>query len=306
MQFMSIRCLNCHNVDQHARLGHDEIPYCSQVQSSRRVAISAAPTYPYQCACTSDLVPEIGTEQQIQEQLQNEMDLELSNMFSRTLNLSYQPAPPQQTPLTPPSSSPISPNFSISQPYHYSAQIRVPPSPGADHDPVAAQLLQETTFAQTEKEQQALQAQASAAFAQQQQQQAAFEQAARDREYAEYLINSDLSSPNSRNELEIAVAHGLISNEEYRAAVEKTQQKALMAQQAEQHAKALKEDCSAMDMLSSARQEKKRSESDPMSRRSEWCNDYYGGVDQSYMDEEAPCSVGGWEQGCRLKPFDYY
>lgn len=160
-------------------------------------------------------------------------------------------------------------------------------------------MFLEAASAQAEREQQALQAQASAAFAEQQQQQLEMEQKARDREYAEYLLTSDLSSGNSRNELEIAIAHGLISTEEYRAAVEKMQVRAGLVGQGESFGRALGEDCSAMEMLQRAKQERETE------RRSEWCNDYYGGMDESVEDEEAPCSVGGWEQGCRLRPFDY-
>ncbi|KAF8252678.1 hypothetical protein K440DRAFT_631590 [Wilcoxina mikolae CBS 423.85] len=56
-----------------------------------------------------------------------------------------------------------------------------------------------------------------------------------------------------------------------------------------------------MEMLSAA----KRREVDPVYRTSEWFNDYYGGVDMSFVeDEEVPCSIYAGAGGCFLRPFD--
>ena len=126
----------------------------------------------------------------------------------------------------------------------------------------------------------------------------------RDREYAEYLMATDLSSPNSLNELEIALAHGIISEAEYRASIQSWQDKARLAEERQRHRammqvnppKALGEDCTAMDLLSAARKKE---------RLSEWTNDYYGGVDKGwFQDEESPCSVYSSTAGRMLRPFD--
>ncbi|KAI5776526.1 hypothetical protein EDC01DRAFT_451540 [Geopyxis carbonaria] len=281
MQFLSIRCLNCSNVDDLPRMHHDNIPYCSQ------------------CASTSNLVPEMPEAPKTPENNDTDMDMDLAAMFNRHLNLTYKHSENHSTPITPPSSSPTATNFSISQHYHHSSHLMAPPSPQSsepsnDFDPVSAQLFNEATAH-------------SAA------QLAAAEQSRKDREYAEYLMGSDLSSPNSLNELQIAVAHGIISSQEYSNAVDALTHKAQIAQAAEAHSammqsKALEENCSAMDMLSAAARQSQKS--DPVFRSSEWFNDYYGGVDQEAamaMDDESPCSVSAWENsgGCRLQPFDY-
>jgi len=156
-------------------------------------------------------------------------------------------------------------NFSISQHYHHSShQLHAPPSPQQSHteeemldsaDPVSAQLF----------------------FEQQQQQQEQTKSS--DREYAEYLMSSDLSSPNSINELEIALAHGIISSQEYQSSIESYKHKAQIAEDARRHqemmnnaqSQALEENCSAMELLSAA----KRRELDPVYRTSEWFNEYY-------------------------------
>lgn len=116
------------------------------------------------------------------------------------------------------------------------------------------------------------------------------QQRQRDREYAEYLLASDLSSPTSENELEIALAHGLISAEEY-----------------ERHQRgrrrALGEGCSAMEMLSAANKERERAQ--PW--YAEWENETYGSIDvgMGESDEESPCAVGMGASGGRLRPFDF-
>jgi len=66
---------------------------------------------------------------------------------------------------------------------------------------------------------------------------------------------------------------------------------------------ALAENCSAHDMLMNARRERERR--DPVYRSAEWFNDYYGGVDSSFInDDEAPCSLYGAGGGSRLRPFE--
>lgn len=59
----------------------------------------------------------------------------------------------------------------------------------------------------------------------------------------------------------------------------------------------LEEECDALSLLSAAGQQR-----DPVFRNSEFFNDYYGGGDVGWgEDEEAPCVVG---TGGRLRPFD--
>lgn len=85
-------------------------------------------------------------------------------------------------------------------------------------------------------------------------------------------MSSDLSSPNSVNELEIALAHGIISAEEYQHAITAARRKQeMMNEEMLRNAgasRALGENCSAMDMLSAARREKEE-------QQQQWCNDYY-------------------------------
>ncbi|KAF8543550.1 hypothetical protein BDD12DRAFT_915792 [Trichophaea hybrida] len=286
MQFLSVRCLNCQNLDTFPRINLDEIPYCGQ------------------CASTTNLVPEPQPLQKPPQQQQSTMpydDDELIQLFSRNLYLTQQQPSPAAPPTPPMSaSSPTCQNFSITQHYHHSShQLHAPPSPQQSHnedemldpsDPVSAQLFFEVQQQQVQQQQ----------------------TKSSDREYAEYLMSSDLSSPNSINELEIALAHGIISNQEYQQSIDNYKHNAQIAEDARRHQemmmtqqqqqqKALGENCSAMEMLSAA----KRREIDPVYRTSEWFNDYYGGVDMSFVeDEEVPCSIYAGAGGCFLRPFD--
>ncbi|KAA8902956.1 hypothetical protein FN846DRAFT_780324 [Sphaerosporella brunnea] len=245
MQFLSVRCLACQNLDSFPRMSYEDIPYCSQ------------------CASTSDLVPE--TPPAATKAPAATTPDDLIALFNQQLYLS---SSQQQQLATPPTSPiPATAKFSISQHYNHSMH----------HTPQQQQRQQQ---------QQAPSPPSSAKSA--------------DREYAEYLLASDLSSPNSLNELEIALAHGIVSGEEYARAVAgytlATQREQAQRYQMQHQRKALEEDCSAMDMLRAAKSR------DDMSA---WCNDYYGGVDSGFVDdEEAPCSVYAGNAGCRLRPFD--
>jgi hypothetical protein len=176
---------------------------------------------------------------------------DLISLFNQQLFLSSPPPPPpqqqqQQQQPTPP----LSPaNFSISQHYHHSAH-RTPLSP--PHSTIDDSEMLE------------------------------LEERDHDREYAEYLLASDLSSPNSLNELEIALAHGVITGQEYSAAARRYLDR--------QGRKALEERCSAAEMLGAAQRE-----------RSAWSNEYYGQLDME-EDEEVPCQVYGAGRG--LRPFE--
>jgi len=217
----------------------------------------------------------------------------LITLFNRNLYFSH-PAAAAASPPTPPLTSPVAASFSISRHYHHSSHPPVqPPSPPATAiaddnemaDDASVQLLHEHHYHQQQQQQQQQQVKSS------------------DREYAEYLMSSDLSSPNSLNELEIALAHGVITPVEYQRSLESYTHRSQLVDNARRHqemmgSRALSENCSAMEMLSAA----KRSGAP----RKEWCNDYYGG-DTSYEDEDelAPCAVYSGASGCRLVPFDY-
>jgi len=268
---LSVRCLNCNNVDEFPRMDFDQIPFCSQ------------------CAATSNLVPE--TPAGKTPGMMSTTDDELTALFSRNLTLA---AP---THFSQPSSN-TEPNFSISQHYTHPTAFQMDSSDDDYNDPVAAQLMRE--------------------------QQASSNSQTGD--YAGYLLSTNPGSSTSLNELEIALAHGAISPEEYRNAIESythTQQLELAAEKHRQYSQhqhdagptsmdmmedtdasaALEENCSAHDMLMKARRERERR--DPVYRSAEWFNDYYGGIDSSFMnqDEEAPCSLYG-AAGSRLRPFD--
>lgn len=146
--------------------------------------------------------------------------------------------------------------------------------------------------------------------------------------YIQYLLTSNLGSDTSSNDLEIALAHGIIDRNEYSRAINVNNQlrqqrghEALMAAQREvmqqesmavqqqlfmemqqsrdMARRGLEENCSAHSLLSASAAQRK----DPVFRTAEFFNDYYGGVDASWEeDEDAPCSV--YAAGGRLRPFD--
>lgn len=152
--------------------------------------------------------------------------------------------------------------------------------------------------------------------------------------YIQYLLNSNLGSESSQNDLEIALAHGIIDQAAYQRALgvhnqllqQRGHEELMMRQREQQEAesmmvqsqlfqemqmremagRALGEDCSAHSLLSASAATRKKQ--DPVFRTAEFFNDYYGGVDASYAyeddDEAAPCSVYGGQAGCRLRPFD--
>jgi len=144
-----------------------------------------------------------------------------------------------------------------------------------------------------------------------------------ERSYIQYLLSSNLGSETSTNDLEIALAHGIIDSNMYNQALEthsqllrqREEQEAqacmiqsqimgeMQQEQARQATAALREDCSAHSLLSVAGGQKTQ---DPAFRTSDFFNDYYGGVDSSYLDDDeyAPCSVYGGQGSCHLRPFD--
>lgn len=72
-----------------------------------------------------------------------------------------------------------------------------------------------------------------------------------------------------------------------------------MQQSRDMARRGLEENCSAHSLLSASAAQRK----DPVFRTAEFFNDYYGGVDASWEeDEDAPCSV--YAAGGRLRPFD--
>ncbi|KAA8894902.1 hypothetical protein FN846DRAFT_785730 [Sphaerosporella brunnea] len=225
MQFLSIRCLACQNLDSFPRMSYEDIPYCSQ------------------CASTSDLVPETAP---TATKAPAPTPDDLIALFNQQLYLS---SSQQQlaTPLTSP--IPATAKFNTSQQYNHSMHHA----------------------SQQQQQQQAPSPSTSAKLA--------------DREYAECLLASDLSSPNSLNELEIALAHGIVSGEEYGRAVAgytlAAQREEAQRYQMQRQRKALEEDCSAMDMLRAA-----KSSDDSTA----WCKYYHGGAGW-VDDEEAPCRV---------------
>ncbi|KAL7272992.1 hypothetical protein RUND412_004179 [Rhizina undulata] len=191
-------------------------------------------------------------------------------------NLSLLDNPPPTPPMSSTTTSPTTANFSISQHYHHS--VHIAPQPPA---PPPQQELSK-----------------------------------QDQTYLQYLLNSNLGSAHSQNELEIALAHGIISHQAYTTAVSafteqmrlNTERERYEAQmrghgQDMQMGEGLQEDCDAASMLAAAQRERERKQ-DPTFRSSDFFNDYYGGVDTGMMDdEETPCSFYGAAQG-RLKPFD--
>ncbi|KAI5858085.1 hypothetical protein BZA05DRAFT_331436, partial [Tricharina praecox] len=270
MHFLSVRCLNCHNLDTFPRLSYDQVPFCSQAHPPELLQL---------CASTNSLVPEgplsgptptsTPTPAPPPPPQMSSADDDFVALFNRNLFFSH---PPAASPPTPPLTSPVAATFSISRHYHHSSHPAV-----------------------------------QSYYHHQQQVKSS------DREYAEYLMSSDLSSPNSLNELEIALAHEIISPVEYQRSLESYTHRSQLEENARRHqvlmgssggggAVALSENCSAMEMLAAA----KRSSNNNVPSRSEWCNDYYGG-DMGYEDEDemAPCAVYTGASGCRLAPFDY-
>lgn len=253
MQFLSVRCLACQNLDSFPRMSYEDIPYCSQ------------------CASTSDLVPE--TPPTATKAPAATTPDDLIALFNQQLYLS---SSQQQlaTPLTSP--IPATAKFNTSQQYNHSMhhasqqqQQQQAPSPStsavdiSDDDLMCDDDLEVSRQLYSEMQLQKL----------------------ADREYAECLLASDLSSPNSLNELEIALAHGIVSGEEYGRAVAgytlAAQREEAQRYQMQRQRKALEEDCSAMDMLRAA-----KSSDDSTA----WCKYYHGGAGW-VDDEEAPCRV---------------
>ncbi|CCX16446.1 hypothetical protein FPQ18DRAFT_339714 [Pyronema domesticum] len=261
MQFISLQCDSCQHTDNFfPRMS----PYCSQCTSN--FGPSKAPSAAQMPADPS--TPRTMT------------DEDLIQLFTRNMQFT-QAAPP--TPIASPTTS----KFSVSQHYNHSSHYPYhPPSPPAaemEMDDASSQLLAEQL--------------ASLQMSTQPQQP---QQKTSDREYMEYLMSSDLSSPNSVNELEIALAHGIISAEEYQHAITAARRKQeMMNEEMLRNAgasRALGENCSAMDMLSAARREKEE-------QQQQWCNDYYPGQQEDVDDEEeSPCSI--YSAGYRLRPFD--
>lgn len=130
-----------------------------------------------------------------------------------------------------------------------------------------------------------------------------------ERAYIQYVLASNLGSEASSNDLEIALAHGIIDHQEYEHAVALNTQ---LRAQKQQHgtavpggvgggralAMALDENCDAHSMMNALAAGRKAPALD------EFRNDYYGGVDRSWEDEDEmnPCSV--YAAGSRLRPFD--
>jgi hypothetical protein len=233
---LSVRCLNCNNVDEFPRMDFEQIPFCSQ------------------CAATSNLVPETPSQK---EPILNTTDDELTALFARNLNLT---APAQ---FTQQQTSTFEPNYSISQHYIQPTSYAMDSD---DNDPAAAQLMREQQTSQLNGN------------------------------YASYLMSTNPGSSTSLNELEIALAHGAISAEEYRNALEQFTVSQQLQSAASKHQEqlqqiqaiqqqqstidnmmddtnstgtlALAENCSAHDMLMNARRERERR--DPVYRSAEW------------------------------------
>lgn len=272
MPFLAVRCLNCNNIDEFPRMDYDEIPYCSQVcPLSILPLLLNLPADTNKCSSTSNLVPATPPSKQ-QSHWGNNGDDELASMFSRGLSLA-------DTPMTPPTSPPTA-NFSVSQHYTHPTNFR-PPTPQQQPQP-SVQQMPDAAMTPTDQE----------------------------RAYIQYVLASNLGSAASSNDLEIALAHGIIDHHEYEHAVALNTQ--LRAQQ-QQHggavpggvggggralAMALDENCDAHSMMNALAAGRKAPGVD------EFRNDYYGGVDTSWEDEDetAPCSV--YAAGARLRPFD--
>lgn len=205
---------------------------------------------------------------------------ELASLFSRNLSLLDNNTPSALPPLTPRTASPTGVNYSISQ--HY---------------------IQPTAFNQP-SEVKFQDASGSSSIS----------PADQERSYLQYLLSSNLGSATSTSDLEIARAHGIIGDDVYgqalaahaRIVYEREQQAAESQLLREsqmyppsQDSMALEEDCSAHSLLSVTGRQK----ADPDLRTAEFFNDYYGGVDSSYLDDDeyAPCAVYG---ACQLRPFD--
>ncbi|CUS13292.1 unnamed protein product [Tuber aestivum] len=255
---------------------------CNNVDQFPRMDYDEIP-YCSQCAATSNLVP--ATPPSKPDQTWTAGD-ELANLFSR--NLSLLDNAPTTLPPTPPGASPTGINFSVSQHYIQPTAFREP----AVEDPRESAARSSAT-------------------------------ADRERSYIQYLLSSNLGSETSTNDLEIARAHGIIDSNMYNQALEthnqllrqREQQEAearmiqaqimdeMQQEQSRQATVALAEDCSAHSLLSAAGGQKTQ---DPVFRTSDFFNDYYGGVDSSFLDDDeyAPCSVYGGQGSCHLRPFD--
>lgn len=175
--------------------------------------------------------------------------------------------------------SPPVANFSVSQHYTHPTTFR-PPTPQLQAQP-SIQHIPDTAMASTDQE----------------------------RAYIQYVLASNLGSETSSNDLEIALAHGIIDHQEYEHAVTLNTQ---LRAQKQQHgtavpggvgggralAMALDENCDAHSMMNALAAGRKAPALD------EFRNDYYGGVDRSWEDEDEmnPCSV--YAAGSRLRPFD--
>ncbi|KAG0123917.1 hypothetical protein HOY82DRAFT_543977 [Tuber indicum] len=254
---------------------------CNNVDQFPRMDFDEIP-YCSQCAASSNLVP--ATPPAKPDQTWASED-ELASLFSRNLSL-LDNAPDARSP-TPPGASPTGINFSISQ--HY---------------------IQPTTFGKPAADKPHESA-------------AGNSNADRERTYIQYLLSSNLGSETSTNDLEIALAHGIIDSNMYHQALgahnqllrQREQQEAearmiqaqimneMQREQSRQATTALGEDCSAHSLLSIASGQKTQ---DPVFRTSDFFNDYYGGVDSGYLDDDeyAPCSVYGGQGSCHLRPFD--
>ncbi|KAH0607320.1 uncharacterized protein H6S33_003308 [Morchella sextelata] len=253
MPYVSVRCLNCNNIDEFPRMDYDEIPYCSQCASTTNLVPTTPPTKP----------------QPGQQQWSDPTSDDLANLFSRNLSLIDPPA-------TPPTSPPATINYSVSQ--HYTHPTYAPFL--AQQQQQQPQPRPATTITTT----------------------------AEQNTYIQYLLQSNLGSTSSQNDLEIALAHGIIDHNTYTHALtthnQLLQQQAQQQQQQMRASQALTEECSAHSMLSASAATKQRS--DPVYRTSEYFNEYYGGVNDEYLDEDemAPCSVYSAGGGGRLRPFD--
>ncbi|RPA94650.1 hypothetical protein L873DRAFT_1700414 [Choiromyces venosus 120613-1] len=254
---------------------------CNNVDQFPRMDYDEIP-YCSQCAATSGLVP--ATPPTKPDQTWEGGD-ELANLFSR--NLSLRDNSPEELLLTPPGASPTGINFSVSQHYIQPTAFGKP----------AAEKPQEPASGSSTADQ--------------------------ERSYIQYLLSSNLGSESSTNDLEIALAHGIIDNNMYNQALETHNQLLRQREQQEAEARmiqvqimsemqqgqsrqatmALEENCTAHSLLSATGRQKAQ---DPVFRTSDFFNDYYGGVDSSYLDDDeyAPCSVYGGQGSCHLRPFD--
>lgn len=238
------------------------------------------------CSATNNLVPETPEKPSETDELAALLSRGLTLATPATASMSSRWEAVQEQQKQPP-------NYSVSQYYTHATALQAPSSQGPDLTELQLQremeLETEPILAVTHA-----------------------------REHAQRLIANNHSAAPSLNELERALVHGAISPEEYSSAVEAYafRSETLAVHQHANDLMGMEEDISAHEMLRRAEEQREkerrsRERKDPVFKRDEWCNDYYGGLDSNAsvymedMDDESPCTVYTGPAGQRLKPFDY-